>query len=349
MKKSSLMAGAVAFMLIAGLGASCSKKEQTTSKKALPPGHEKMVEKMEKGMAESRKIVVARVNGATITMNDLVREMNLLGPRYLGQGQRPTPEIDARVRKEALDILIFHELALQDAERQGMKVNPEETDAAMTRLKTQLGSEGGYKKYLASRGLTEDDLRSMLGREHLFQMIASKEIFDKVKNAKPGEKEIRRAYDKEKSYYMLPERFITDDIFFKNGGNVTDRKQAADKVLAQLRSNKGDMSKLAPGGYVVRQLTVMQNIYPGIYGVLGTMKPGGVSGVIQERDGLHIVKLKRREPARQMTFKEAKNIIEQKMMRKAVEKRKEEWENQLKKNAKIEIISKGMEGIKPAY
>jgi peptidyl-prolyl cis-trans isomerase C len=68
------------------------------------------------------------------------------------------------------------------------------------------------------------------------------------------------------------------------------------------------------------------------------MKAGDLSNVIKESDGLHIVKLVQKEPSRQMSFEEAKVDIENKLMLPIMNKRKAEWENALKKNAKIEII-----------
>jgi len=67
------------------------------------------------------------------------------------------------------------------------------------------------------------------------------------------------------------------------------------------------------------------------------LKPGGLSGVIKENDGLHIIKMIQRKPSRQLSFEEARPLIESELRTSLSEKRKQEWEQQLKQNAKIEI------------
>jgi peptidyl-prolyl cis-trans isomerase C len=339
MRRAFFIALFAVLMAVGVLGTSCSKKEQPAKK-------EKMVEEMQRGLAKSESIVVASVNGNKITMNDLIREMNALGPRFVRPGERPTPEIDAEVRKRALDNLVFRELAVEEAGRQGMEVQPGTVDSAVKDLRKQLGSEEAFKAYLTRMAITGSDIGNIIRKEHLFQMIASKEIFEKVK--KPDSSELKEIYEKEKSALMLPERFVADDVFFA-GKNTVDVKKKAEEVLSELKSNHGDLSKLSTGNFIVRQITVTQDVLPGVYSTLEKMKPGGVSGVIEERDGLHIVKLERRESARQMTFEEAKDIIARNLTVQAVEKRKEAWEKQLKKNAKIVITLKEGEGIKPVY
>jgi parvulin-like peptidyl-prolyl isomerase len=60
--------------------------------------------------------------------------------------------------------------------------------------------------------------------------------------------------------------------------------------------------------------------------------------VIREEDGLHIIKVMKREPERQLSFEEARPQIEIELKRPLIEKRKQEWEAELKKKAKIEIL-----------
>lgn len=348
MKKSIAIAAAVVLVLMVGL-ASCKEKEKKTSKTQVPAGHEKMITEMKKNIAESKKVTVVRVNGDVVTLHDLVREMNTIGPRFLRPGQRPTPGIESTVRKIALDNLIFRELAVQEARKQGMKAAPKEIDAAVKQFKTRFRTEAAYKVYLDEQGLTEKDFRGLVEKDLLFKMIISKEIFDKAKNTKFTDKELKKAYQKEKGSFMLPESFAATDILFNSGVKKAGKKEEAEKILGELRSNKGDLNKLSRGNYIVRRIIVTQNMYPNIYEKLETMKTGGVNGIIHEKDGMHIVILKRKNPSREMTFKEARHIVEQQLMSKVVEKRKEEWEKQLKKKAKIQIVLKGEKGIKPAH
>ena len=342
MKRAFLIFTGIVLIAMSGLVSSCSKKEQP-AKKELPAGHEKIIGEMTKGMEQAKKIEVATVNGNKITMAGLIREMNAIGPRFLRPGEKPTPEIKAEVRKRALDNVIFRKLAVEEARKQGMEVPPGVVEKNLQELKRRLGSEEAYKVYSARMMATDDDMKKILGNEYLFRMIITKEIFDKVKE--PDMSQIKEAYRKEK--LMMPEKFIADDVFF-SGGNVADLKKKAEGVLASIKANQGDLSKLSPGSAVVGQKTITKSTFPELYNALEKMKPGGITGIIEARDGLHILKLRKKEAARRMTFDEAKNILARHLKFQAIEKRKEAWEAQLKKNATIKITMKEGEYIKPS-
>lgn len=163
-------------------GASYAHEPSAGKDAAAKPGeHEEMLEKYRKGVEESKKVVVARVNGAEITMFGLLNRMNQIAPLYMQPGQPRDPGTDARVRQGALDMLIFRELAVQEAVRQGMKVEPEALDRSVKTLKDHLGSEDAYRAYLSREGLTEESLRKGIERDQLYERIAEKEIFQKLK------------------------------------------------------------------------------------------------------------------------------------------------------------------------
>jgi len=176
-------------------GVSCTKEKAGKKETAkTPPGHEKMVEGYKKGVEESKGVVVAKVNGAEITMRDLIERMNQIAPQYAKDPRDLTPELDQKVRKEAFDILIFRELAVQEAVRQGLKVPPGEIDEVLKNIKANAGSQDAYKGYLGRAGLNEESLRKQIGRNLLFDMVVDTEIFRKAK----GEGNREQAIEKRK-------------------------------------------------------------------------------------------------------------------------------------------------------
>ena len=231
---------------------SCTTKEDASKIAAvkeepkMTPEQAKNAEEIKKGTEASKEIVAARVNSSDITMYDLVKEMNAIAPKYAAAGQPTTPEITAKVKKKALDKLIFRELAIQEARKKGMKVKPEAVEDVINKVKAQAGSEEAYKKYLEGRNLSEDALRKSVERGHLLEMITAREIFDKIK---VDDKVLRNTYEKEKALFMTKDN-----------------------------------------------------------------------------------------PPLQMSFEEAKGFIEGKIKAQIGEKRTEEWNNKLRKKAKIEVI-----------
>jgi len=219
------------------------KKTETPSDKMMPAQHEK--EQIKKSFEASKEVIAAKVNGDLITEFDLLREMNVIAAQYIRQGQQRTPEFDSKVRTVALNNLIIQELAIQEARKRGMTVNPETINGEINKMKAKAGQEKSFQEYLANNGLTEEELRKQIEKDQLFEMIASKEIDAKIMIT---DKALRERYKKEKS-----------------------------------------------------RLT--------------------------SKDSAH----------KQMTFEEAKGMLEQGLREEAGEKRMREWEKELRKNATIEI------------
>jgi hypothetical protein len=174
----------IVMLLAVGLaGISCKKENaaKTQTPNVPPAGHPEMVEALKKGLQEAKKVSVAQVNGVAITMHELIAEMNLITPQYLKPGQKKDQQLQERVKHDALDILIFRELALQDAKKKGMRITPEAGDEALKAFKADLKSEDAYRDYLSARGITEAELRQNIEKDLLFRMITAEEIFNKVK------------------------------------------------------------------------------------------------------------------------------------------------------------------------
>jgi parvulin-like peptidyl-prolyl isomerase len=89
---------------------------------------------------------------------------------------------------------------------------------------------------------------------------------------------------------------------------------------------------------MVRNLTVRKEREKELYNAAKKLKPQGLSGVIETPQSVHIIKLKEYSPERQLTFDEAKPKIEEKLKGPYQDKKTKEWEEELKKDAKIELM-----------
>lgn len=178
---------------------SCSReKEQNKGMANLSPEQSKALEAYKKSLEESKNTVVAKVDGVDISMHDLIKEMNEIAPQHIKPGQEKDPKVDEKVRNEALDRLLYRELAVQAAVRQGMKVAPEKIGDELTKMKANLKSEDVYKGKLQQSGLTEEELKKQIERNLLVDMITEKEIFGKVTVA-PAD--VEKEYAKKKASY----------------------------------------------------------------------------------------------------------------------------------------------------
>ena len=225
---------ALLISIICLTGSSCKKEQQPA---AVPPPTpeqkakiEEIKKEVKKGAEEAKTVIAAQVNGVDITMHDVVSEMNTIAQRDEAQGQGKTkPRPIEAVKKEALDNLIFKELAIQEAIKQGIVVTPERVDTVVKLMKEQTGSAEEFKKYLDERQMTEADLRKRIERSHQFEMITGKEIYQKVKI---DDKDVRADYEKNKSEYK------------DNSGRQLSYEEAANFIRRKLTSQKGaDMKK----------------------------------------------------------------------------------------------------------
>lgn len=84
--------------------------------------------------AASSFSIAATVNKSAISESDVEDRMQLL---LASSGLRPTKENNARIRPQALEILIEEELKIQEAEKNNLAVTPEEIDQAFEGMAAQ--------------------------------------------------------------------------------------------------------------------------------------------------------------------------------------------------------------------
>ncbi len=181
-------------------GMSCSRQNSPdkATNKALTQENAKTAESYKESMVEAKKTVIASVNGANISLLDLRKEINTIRPQYVRPGQRTDPKADAQMKKDALDRLIYRELAVQEAGRRGMKVAPEMVEKELKKLKAGLKTEEAYRAQLSKSGLTEEELKQQIAKGLLIDMITQKEVDSKVKVT---ESQMKKSYEEHKSHF----------------------------------------------------------------------------------------------------------------------------------------------------
>ena len=288
------------------------------------------------GNVEAKKIIVAKVNNAELSMESLVKMMNRLPEKTGG-----VPESLEERRKRALDSLVLLELAYQRANERGFLVDPAKIDLSISNFINNTGGEKEYAEYLKSNNVTEADLRSEIERGLAIEQIYAKEVIDSVSIP---EQELRQEYEKGREQLIRPEKVSIVDVYvFKNEGKKSKAK--AGKLLRMIKADAGrDPWKLVlDGTFTVRKLLVRSERQKELYEAAKKLKPQQFSGVIEASDGLHIIKLEEYSAERKLTFQEAKAKIEATVKGPALEKRTREWEQELKQGAKIEILDSGLQ------
>ena len=108
------------------------------------------------------------------------------------------------LRAQSLQIAVADELFFQDAQKKGIKVTSAEVDEAVKQLKTRVGSEENYKKFVADSGFSDIDVRKELERNlrteaYRKSLFAGKQVSDD---------QVKKFYDENapKGMFNVPEQ-----------------------------------------------------------------------------------------------------------------------------------------------
>jgi hypothetical protein len=238
MRASTL--SAIILLLITQAAFFACKKNDTTGPKTLqgsPEAHQQ--EMVKRSFDESKKVLAAKVNSEPITMFSLFLEMNAIAPQYLAAGQERTPEIDAKIREDALNTLIVQALAVQEARKRGMKVSPDLIDNTIKKMQTDAKSMDAYQKKLARQGMSEDELRKSIEQDSLFEQIAAQEIDAKIKIS---DQELRKRYAKEKAGLKDAAH---GQMTFEQAKGMLEQKARAEASGKRMREWEAELKKTA--------------------------------------------------------------------------------------------------------
>ena len=341
MLKEAVMAAAVLFFLATGFvfptktGAEEAQKAGKERAQQSQPTGESREELKKPGAEEGEKSVAARVNGVDITAQSVLAMMNRLVSKR-GHGDA-SPEGIEEIRKAALNRLILQELALQKAKAGGLKVEQEKIDSAMAGIKTSLGGEEGYRKYLEREGMTGEEMKGQVERSLTLELTFLKEVSEKTS---VSEDELKREYEKEKIKHFTPEKVSVIDVVLFLSPEDKASEEKAEKVLREIKDDRdANPRNLVPDGtFIVRETDIKKDKDKELYEAALKLKEGELSGIIKTSDSLHIIKMKKYTPEKQLTFEEARGFIEGKVRARARQKRLLEWETELRQGAKIEIM-----------
>ena len=294
--------------------------------------------KPEEPADEVKKIVAARVNGADISLRSVTELMNVMGVQK-GQGHGREKPIDKEiVRKEALDRLIFEELAFQKAINEGLKVDPAEIEKNIADIRERLRGEEAFRKTLLARRMTEEKVRTDIARNILLQKIFKAEIFDKTPAV--SDNEIEKAYEQEKDKFVVAEKIVViDAVLFLNPedrGSIEKAEHIRKRILEDKEQNP--LNLIPDGTFIVKESEVKEEKQPEIHAEALRLKVGELSGIIETSDSMHIIKLKEYVPEKRFALSEMKGFLESSLKAAARKKRLHEWEMELRKEATIEMM-----------
>ncbi len=297
-----------------------------------------------KKAATAQKTIVATVDGSPVNMYDLTGMMNRMVRLHYANVKDPSPELLQEIKLRAFNRLVFEELAVNEAERQGLEVKATDVQEVIDNLKMGYKTEKGYQDYLKGLGITKSQMRERIIQRRMFEGITGREVYQKVT---VDQEEVKKVYLelKEAGKLKKVDEFFVKEILLMASKEKSETIANAERLLTLLKKLDYDFGKLVlDGTFIVRTIQIRKEKYPEIYNRMLKMEVGQFSPVVEENGTFHIFKVLEKNLARDMTEEEARKYIEDQMAPYFQEKRRAEWAKELRKDAKIVIMDKDLKG-----
>ena len=301
------------------------------------------------GVQVSGKPVV-RVNGATLTDRDLVREMFALFPYAKLHNGFPKAQ-EPEIRRGAFEMIVFEELVYQDAVRRRLTIAPERMARAERQFKQQFGSQAEFKSYLkAEMDGSEVKLRGQIRRSLLIEAELKAEV--EAKSAVTVS-EARAYYNQHPQEFTHGEMFALQSISIlppanANAETLKEARKHAEDVLKQAKATKSYQEfgllaeKNSEDDYRVnmgdRKAVPADKLPPEVVKAAQALKDGQVSELIQLGNAYTILRLNAHLPAGKVKFEEVRKQLTITLQKGKYEKLRVALGKRLRQNAKIENL-----------
>jgi len=329
----------------------CSRTPATTANAATPeqagsappPGALLGAEPV-KPVPQELPDVLARVNGEAVNKAEFDRALESLEAR---NGPVPAQQRD-RVLRQVLDQIVSYKLLIQESRARNISTPDAEVDARMKEILAQFPSEDAFKKMLASRNLTLEQVRSDLRDDITVQKLIEGAIADKVAVTP---EQVMDFYKKNPDQFQQPERVRASHIL------IMVPKDADTAAKTAARGKAAEILKDVKAGKDFAELARQHSQDPGSAqngGDLGffqqgqmvgpfndaafSLNPGQVSDLVETEFGFHIIKVAEKQAARTVPLDEVRPQLEQYLERVNRQQQTEAFVNGLRAKGKIDIL-----------
>ena len=261
---------------------------------------------------------------------------------------RQQDELEAQL----LDKLITTKLLLARARPSEREEGEQFVQRQWDALQKQLGSKEAVQRHIIASGVSEDYFRQQLYEEGVVQAVIQREVKG---NYLVPESEIRQFYQQNQKDFTEPEavriRRISLVRISQDGAPLSTKalreKEALMQELRQRALQGEDFAQLAKvysedratrqkGGEMI---IVKGQTKPEFETPVFRLKKGGLSQVITIGEGMHLVKMLDRKPARLRPLQEVETFIQAQLEAQYVNKKMPQYLKDLKKAAAVKIFS----------
>lgn len=276
--------------------------------------------------------IVAIVNSDLIMLSEIKREL----PSEQDQLQKRIQGSDFERRLKAAEYMaltkmIERRLQLQAAIKKGIEVTDQEVAQAVEELKKQ----GDKRVGTGSRNTIKEEL--------LLLRVVDREVRSVVM---VGDSDMMRYYQEHQARFAYPEEYQLSQILIRpetpdDTGTAQGRAEAIVAALKQGENFEDLALRFSVGPNAARGgrlgLVRQGELLPAIELALAPLPIGGITNVIENADGFHIIRVDDKKPRQFRPYEEVKAEIKSLVFQQKSEDQYQSWMADLKNKAYIDI------------
>jgi parvulin-like peptidyl-prolyl isomerase len=260
-------------------------------------------------------------------------------------------EMEAGIRDGAMKMIIFEELAYQDAQRRNLRVPADKLAKAEAQFHQQFNTNAEYHQFLRSEfGGSEKALNAKIRRSLLIDQYLKQEVNDK---STVTVAEAKAYYDKNPKRFEYPEGFAFQSISIIPPDNATpaqlkDAGKRADEAYKQARTTKTAeefgllAEKISEDDFRVvlgdHKWVDRSKLPPNIASALASMKKDDVSGLLQVEHAYVVVRLNGHRAAGKAKFEDVKAGLIPELEKRKTNEVRAALDKKLQQNARVEVL-----------
>ena len=285
---------------------------------------------------DAKDRIAAIVNDDVITLSELQQELKTFMPQLNAQysGEELQKQAD-QLRYKLLVAMIEQKLQLQQAAQMRLTVSEREIDSTVQDMRARRDADPTSAPTASERKAARDQLLLMRVYQH---KIRSTLLIP--------EATLREYYDSHQEEFTLPgEVSISQIMLSVNGsGSLEKARLRSDHVLKEIERGRSfeELAKDYSDGPEAKNggslgIMIQGSLLPQIEEIVDRLGPGDIGPIVESPVGFHIIRVDQKKPAGLRPFEKVKEGIESKLLREQSQQVYQEWLNELKDNAFIEV------------
>lgn len=290
------------------------------------------------GHGSAQDIVVAKVNGAVINMDQLMRTMSYVSRTKHGS-EEVSPLLAEKIKQESIDQLVIEELAVQAAHAKIKSIPQEQIEAKIQAIKKNYKSEEAFQEYLKNEFGGMDGLKKQLQRSMPLELFIAQEFAAKVE---VSDQEVEEAYNATKLKSYVTDEFVqVNDLLFFLDPSAAESVPAIEKIKQSIIDQYDNNPRNFPAdnSFTLQKNMALDKIKDkALYEAARGLKEYGWSAPINVDGNLHIVQLIGYKPAQNKSLQEVAPQLKQQISQQKLKANLLTWTAGLKEGAQIEIM-----------